>query len=126
MKYTTTSILVLLIALTHAAPAPVPVPQAPACNPNAHGRSCSATLYGAAGVQQTISLEINLEVDSINVPFSVSNIQNLDALSTGNYEYWTFYGIDGSVTNVAPGQTVDVGPPQVQTQAFCNIQCPGE
>ena len=61
-----------------------------------------------------------------DVPFSVSHIQNLDTLSTGNYEYWTFYGMDGSVTNVAPGQTVDVGPPQVQTQAYCNIQCPGE
>ena len=67
MKFTTTSILVLLAAIIHAAPAPVPVPQAPACNPNAHGRSCSAILYGAAGLQQSISLEINLEVDSISM-----------------------------------------------------------
>ncbi|MCJ1292288.1 hypothetical protein MMC34_003838 [Xylographa carneopallida] len=125
---TTTPLLALLsaLALVHAAPTAFPVPQTPACNPNAHGRSCSATLYGAGGAQQTISVEINLQVDAIAVPFSVSHIQNLDTLSSGNYEYWTFYGVDGSVTQVAPGQTVDVGPPQVQTQAYCQIQCPGE
>ncbi|MCJ1283216.1 hypothetical protein MMC26_002544 [Xylographa opegraphella] len=124
MRLSTTSLFALAAALAHAAPAPLPVPQAPTCNPNAHGRSCSATLYGAAGQQQTISVEINLQADPIDVPFSVSRIENLDTLSTGNYEYWTFYGVDGSVTRVAPGQTTDVGPPQVQTQAYCNIQCP--
>ena len=59
--------LSLFTALAHTAPAPAPVPQTPPCNPNAHGRSCSATLYGAAGVQQTISLEINLETDPISM-----------------------------------------------------------
>lgn len=69
MKFTTTSILALLTALAQAAPAPAPVPQTLACNPNAHGRSCSATLYGAAGVQQTISQEINLQVDAISMSY---------------------------------------------------------
>ncbi|KAL2036705.1 hypothetical protein N7G274_010577 [Stereocaulon virgatum] len=124
MKFTTASILALLTAFAHSAPAPAPDYQPPACNPNPHGRYCSATLYGAAGVEQTISYEINFQVDYLDVPFSVSKIQNLDDPSTGNYEYWTFYGIDGSVTNVGPGQTVDVGPPQVQTRAYCQIQCP--
>ena len=68
MKCTATFILAFLTTLAYTAPAPVPVPQTPACNPNAHGRSCSAILFGAAGVQQTISLEINLQVDAIGMP----------------------------------------------------------
>lgn len=122
MKATTTSIIfALLAAIAHAAPAPVP--QSEPCNPNAHGRYCFAILYGAAGVSQNVSQEINLQVDPIDVPFSVSSISNPD---NGQYEFWTFYGEDGSVTNVAPGETTDVGPPQVQTSAYCYIQCPGE
>jgi hypothetical protein len=34
--------------------------------------------------------------------------------------YCTFYGVDGSVTPVAGGQTEPVGPPQAQTSGVCN------
>lgn len=57
----------------------------------------------------------------VDVPFSVSQIYNPDE---GQFEVITLYGIDGSVTKVNPGATVDVGPPQVQTKAFCQIVCP--
>ena len=72
MKTITASIIfTLLAAIAHTAPAPAPapVPQSEPCNPNAHGRSCSAILYGAAGVSQEISQEINLQVDAIGKAF---------------------------------------------------------
>lgn len=57
----------------------------------------------------------------IDVGFSVSKISNPD---NGMFEYVTFYGVDGSVLTLAPGETVDVGPPQVQNKMFCEIICP--
>jgi len=61
------------------------------------------------------------DLSNADVEFSVSQIYNPD---DGQYEVVTLYGIDGSVTTVQPGQTVAVGPPQVQTSAFCEIVCP--
>jgi hypothetical protein len=56
-----------------------------------------------------------------DVSFSVSQIYNPD---NGQYEVVMLSGIDGSQTIVQPGQTVAVGPPQVQISAFCSIVCP--
>ena len=50
----------------------------------------------------------------------------LVVFDNGQYEVITLYGIDGSVTTVQPGQTVDVGPPQVQISSFCTVVCPSQ
>lgn len=82
MKTITTSILVtLLAAIAHTAPAPAPVPQSEPCNPNAHGRFCTAILYGAAGVSQSVSLEANNPASPICKSF---------ILSTYNISYPSF------------------------------------
>jgi len=56
-----------------------------------------------------------------DVDLSISKVYQPD---NGQYEVVTLYGKDGSVTVVHPGETVDVGPPQVQTKAYCQIVCP--
>ena len=61
MKTSAISILLaILVAVAHTAP--VATPQAPTCNPNPHGRSCTAILYGAAGQSQEINIPINYMV----------------------------------------------------------------
>lgn len=46
-------------------------------------------------------------------PLSISHIQVLGGTTC------TFTGIDGSVTTVTGGSTVDVGPPQTQIEGTC-------
>jgi hypothetical protein len=116
MQFLTTSIaLALLASAAHAIPTQAP------CNPNPHGRICGAVLIGAAGVESTIDIPFDFQTHPTDVSFSVSQIYQPD---NGQYEVVTLYGIDGSVTTVQPGQTVAVGPPQVQTSAFCTVVCP--
>ena len=85
MKTITTSVIfTLLAAIAYTAPAPAPapapVPQSEPCNPNAHGRSCTAILYGAAGVNTTVNQEINLEVNPISKSFLSPLLQPLSFL----------------------------------------------
>ncbi|MCJ1358759.1 MAG: hypothetical protein MMC33_008759 [Icmadophila ericetorum] len=101
------TILSLLATIVQAAPAPVPQTT---YNLNPYSRSCGAYLLAAAGVSAFASAPIDFQVHSIDAPFSASQIYNED---NGMFEYVTFYGIDGSVTTVAPGETVAIGPPQV-------------
>ena len=83
MKTITASVIFTLlaaVAYTAPAPAPAPVPQSEPCNPNAHGRSCTAILYGAAGVNTTVNQEINLEVNPISKSFLSPLLQPLSFL----------------------------------------------
>ena len=57
--FATVAVSALFALVAHAVPAPVPQE---ACNPNPHGRSCTAVLIGAAGVESTISFPIDYQV----------------------------------------------------------------
>jgi len=59
-------------------------------------------------------------VQSIDNPLSVSQIRISDDSGPGGI-VCTFFGIDGSETVVPGGETVDVGPPQAQVSATCEV-----
>ncbi|KAI4181664.1 MAG: hypothetical protein L6R41_006480 [Letrouitia leprolyta] len=71
------------------------------------------TFIGAADGQFTQYFFTNGVGSGIYNSLSVSKITNPGSVNC------YFYGVDGSYTVVAPGATVDVGPPQTQTYGYC-------
>ncbi|KAI4154445.1 MAG: hypothetical protein L6R39_001386 [Caloplaca ligustica] len=71
------------------------------------------TFIGAADAKFVQYFATNGYGSGVYNPLSVSKISNPGGANC------YFYGIDGSVTNVPSGQTVDVGPPQTQTYGYC-------
>ncbi|KAJ5374339.1 hypothetical protein N7517_006345 [Penicillium concentricum] len=75
------------------------------------------TFIGAADAQFTQSIPSDGSVVSIENPLSISHISS----KTAGVQC-TFNGIDHSVTVVNGAQWVDVGPPQTQVTASCQVQ----
>lgn len=50
---------------------------------------------------------------------NVDNDLSISKISVHGGSSCVFYGVDGSVTSVGNGKTVDVGPPQTQTRGHC-------
>ncbi|KAJ5206588.1 hypothetical protein N7491_002797 [Penicillium cf. griseofulvum] len=78
------------------------------------------TFIGAADAQFTQSIATDGSIVSIENPLSISHISS----NTAGVQC-TFNGIDHSVTIVNGAQLVDVGPPQTQVTASCQIQGSG-
>ncbi|PYI31183.1 hypothetical protein BP00DRAFT_415802 [Aspergillus indologenus CBS 114.80] len=74
------------------------------------------TFYAAGGVQLTQSFSTDGAPIAINNGLSISRISSSTAGVT-----CVFDGIDHSSTTVPGAATVDVGPPQVQTQGYCFV-----
>ncbi|PYI24587.1 hypothetical protein BO86DRAFT_443197 [Aspergillus japonicus CBS 114.51] len=74
------------------------------------------TFLGAADAQFTQSLPTDGSTVAIANPLSISHIASSTAGVT-----CTFIGIDHSSTTVSGVATVDVGPPQTQTQGSCTV-----
>ncbi|PYH76910.1 hypothetical protein BO82DRAFT_247902, partial [Aspergillus uvarum CBS 121591] len=74
------------------------------------------TFYAAGGVQLTQSFPTDGAPIAINNGLSISRISSSTAGVT-----CVFSGIDHSSTTVPGAATVDVGPPQVQTQGSCFV-----
>ncbi|RAH63880.1 uncharacterized protein BO66DRAFT_362206 [Aspergillus aculeatinus CBS 121060] len=72
------------------------------------------TFLGAADAQFTQSFPTDGSTVAISNPLSISHIASSTAGVT-----CTFIGIDHSSTTVSGVATVDVGPPQTQTQGSC-------
>ncbi|GES58903.1 hypothetical protein ATEIFO6365_0003018600 [Aspergillus terreus] len=73
----------------------------------------TVTFHGAADASYTRYIPADGSTVILNDALSISKIS-----STGRATC-TFHGVDGSVTTVNDGQTVDVGPPQTQTWGTC-------
>ncbi|MCJ1407881.1 hypothetical protein MMC19_001952 [Ptychographa xylographoides] len=71
------------------------------------------TFIGAADAEYTLSIPADGSLVTIDNHLSVSKISSAGGASC------SFRGIDGSDTTVVGAQTVDVGPPQTQTQGSC-------
>ncbi|CDM26308.1 hypothetical protein DTO013E5_7775 [Penicillium roqueforti] len=78
------------------------------------------TFIGAANAQFTQSISTDGSTVSIENPLSISHISS----NTAGVQC-TFDGIDQSVTIVNGAELVDVGPPQTQITASCQVQGSG-
>jgi len=56
-----------VLALFAAAAQAIPAPAPPTCNPNPHGRYCSFTMIGAAGVEVPVAFEIDFQTHPISM-----------------------------------------------------------
>ncbi|KAN0071949.1 hypothetical protein V8E54_009678 [Elaphomyces granulatus] len=74
----------------------------------------TATFIGAAGASFNQPFPADGNVYRITNPLSISHIH------VQGHAACTFFGINGSVTPVSDGQTVDVGPPQTQVWGTCH------
>lgn len=99
--FTISTAVALLASLASAAPASSSSYQVP------------ITFIGAADGQFTQYFFTNGVGSGIYNNLSISKITNPGSVNC------YFYGVDGSYTVVAPGATVDVGPPQTQTYGYC-------
>ncbi|KAL8937026.1 MAG: hypothetical protein Q9216_004632 [Gyalolechia sp. 2 TL-2023] len=99
--FTISTAVAFLASLAAAAPASSSVYQVP------------IIFIGAADAQFTQYFLTNGIGSGIYNPLSISMISNPGSVTC------YFFGIDGSQTVVAPGATVDVGPPQTQTYGYC-------
>ncbi|KAK5701223.1 hypothetical protein LTS12_028403 [Elasticomyces elasticus] len=102
MQFTIVTILSALTATVIASPVP-----------DVNHAVASVVFHGAADASFTETFRTTGQYTAINNQLSISKISVLGSATC------TFHGVDGSVTHVSNGQTVDVGPPQTQISGSC-------